>query len=82
MGLEPTTSSLGSWHSTTELLPLAFVFNDFEKSIFALRTIVPHFNRRSDSQGGHSKVDASRPTRSLAPFIFNTLQNTAERPQA
>ena len=22
MGLEPTTSSLGSWHSTTELLPL------------------------------------------------------------
>ena len=23
MGLEPTTSSLGSWHSTTELLPLA-----------------------------------------------------------
>jgi hypothetical protein len=21
MGLEPTTSSLGSWHSTTELLP-------------------------------------------------------------
>jgi hypothetical protein len=23
-GLEPATSSLGSWHSTTELLPLAF----------------------------------------------------------
>jgi hypothetical protein len=23
MGLEPTTSSLGSWHSTTELLPLS-----------------------------------------------------------
>ncbi len=22
MGFEPTTSSLGSWHSTTELLPL------------------------------------------------------------
>ena len=22
-GLEPATSSLGSWHSTTELLPLA-----------------------------------------------------------
>jgi hypothetical protein len=28
-GLEPATSSLGSWHSTTELLPLAFVFNYF-----------------------------------------------------
>ena len=24
-GLEPATSSLGSWHSTTELLPLAFL---------------------------------------------------------
>ena len=23
-GLEPVTSSLGSWHSTTELLPLGF----------------------------------------------------------
>ena len=23
-GVEPATSSLGSWHSTTELLPLAF----------------------------------------------------------
>ena len=23
-GLEPATSSLGSWHSTTELLPLNF----------------------------------------------------------
>ena len=29
-GLEPATSSLGSWHSTTELLPLAFVINDFQ----------------------------------------------------
>ena len=27
MGFEPTTSSLGSWHSTTELLPLRVVFN-------------------------------------------------------
>ena len=25
MGLEPTTSSLGSWHSTTELLPLSWL---------------------------------------------------------
>ena len=25
-GLEPTTSSLGSWHSTTELLPHALLF--------------------------------------------------------
>ncbi len=24
-GLEPATSSLGSWHSTTELLPLALL---------------------------------------------------------
>jgi hypothetical protein len=24
-GVEPATSSLGSWHSTTELLPLAFI---------------------------------------------------------
>ncbi len=27
MGFEPTTSSLGSWHSTTELLPLRSAFN-------------------------------------------------------
>ena len=25
-GLEPATSSLGSWHSTTELLPRSSVF--------------------------------------------------------
>ena len=25
-GFEPATSSLGSWHSTTELLPRSFVF--------------------------------------------------------
>jgi hypothetical protein len=25
-GIEPATSSLGSWHSTAELLPLAFIF--------------------------------------------------------
>ena len=30
-GLEPATSSLGSWHSTTELLPHRFFFNDFQK---------------------------------------------------
>ena len=29
-GLEPATSSLGSWHSTTELLPHALFFNDFQ----------------------------------------------------
>ena len=25
-GLEPATSSLGSWHSTTELLPLSTLY--------------------------------------------------------
>ena len=25
-GVEPATSSLGSWHSTTELLPLTLLF--------------------------------------------------------
>jgi hypothetical protein len=29
-GFEPATSSLGSWHSTTELLPQPFVFNASE----------------------------------------------------
>jgi hypothetical protein len=42
-GLEPATSSLGSWHSTTELLPLAFIFNDFQSQSFSLSTIVPYF---------------------------------------
>src|SRR5271157_6455434 len=28
-GFEPSASSLGSWHSTTELLPLASVFRYF-----------------------------------------------------
>ena len=31
MGLEPTTSSLGSWHSTTELLPLTCRDSDILK---------------------------------------------------
>src|SRR5215467_9905855 len=29
-GLEPATSSLGSWHSTTELLPHCFVSNNLQ----------------------------------------------------
>lgn len=32
MGLEPTTSSLGSWHSTTELLPLAWLLLSINKT--------------------------------------------------
>jgi hypothetical protein len=37
-GLEPATSSLGSWHSTTELLPLACFF--FYLAVFkALRPL-------------------------------------------
>jgi hypothetical protein len=32
-GLEPATSSLGSWHSTTELLPRSLVFNDLRLSV-------------------------------------------------
>ena len=31
-GLEPVTSSLGSWHSTTELLPPEIVFNYLAES--------------------------------------------------
>jgi hypothetical protein len=31
-GLEPATSSLGSWHSTTELLPHACVFSYLPES--------------------------------------------------
>ena len=33
-GFEPATSSLGSWHSTTELLPRSFVFNHFQVAPF------------------------------------------------
>jgi hypothetical protein len=40
-GLEPATSSLGSWHSTTELLPLAFIFNDFHYHVSS-RTLSEH----------------------------------------
>jgi len=40
-GLEPATSSLGSWHSTTELLPrkysliraIAYLSNDYPKEV-------------------------------------------------
>ena len=37
MGLEPTTSSLGSWHSTTELLPLLRVTSVYLNPPCALR---------------------------------------------
>ena len=47
MGLEPTTSSLGSWHSTTELLPLAFVFNHIHKQ-FSSHTLNAHYCITSD----------------------------------
>src|ERR1700722_5944439 len=36
-GVEPATSSLGSWHSTTELLPPA-LFSITSKTAFALHT--------------------------------------------
>ena len=32
-GFEPATSSLGSWHSTAELLPRRFFFNDFRNRV-------------------------------------------------
>ena len=32
-GLEPATSSLGSWHSTTELLPLALFSVSYEQPL-------------------------------------------------
>ena len=49
-GLEPATSSLGSWHSTTELLPHALSFNDFRNQ-FSSRTLIAHYctSRRCSS---------------------------------
>ena len=40
-GFEPATSSLGSWHSTAELLPLSFVIDDFQRP-FPSRTLIEH----------------------------------------
>jgi hypothetical protein len=37
-GVEPATSSLGSWHSTTELLPLTFASNDIRGTVSILNT--------------------------------------------
>jgi hypothetical protein len=34
-GFEPATSSLGSWHSTTELLPRSFNINDFRTAFLS-----------------------------------------------
>jgi hypothetical protein len=42
-GLEPATSSLGSWHSTTELLPpLANLpFNSFQAALSSEQSVYP-----------------------------------------
>ena len=40
-GVEPATSSLGSWHSTTELLPHP-VFSMTSEWSFSFRTLVEH----------------------------------------
>src|SRR5882724_5542120 len=51
-GVEPATSSLGSWHSTTELLPLAFVFNNFWRLLRILNS------KRTASSFYHQFVEA------------------------
>ena len=67
MGLEPTTSSLRSWHSTTELLPLTLPI-----SYFTVRQGLSGFRRQSipstkslESMGSDRKV-TSKTTSKLA----------------
>ena len=35
-GIEPATSSLGSWHSTAELLPLALLYSTMPNDRFTI----------------------------------------------
>ena len=71
-GLEPATSSLGSWHSTTELLPLALLFFYlsvlkglrplYHESIPSITSIQNHgFDRKMDiKQSGKTRFRRSR----------------------
>ena len=40
-GFEPATSSLGSWHSTAELLPRSSVLNSFYRKLFVRAFFIP-----------------------------------------
>src|SRR6202051_4079796 len=59
-GVEPATSSLGSWHSTTELLPLPYFSSTYQFSKDLGRTTASLFRllRPSKTMGFDRKMDS------------------------
>jgi hypothetical protein len=51
-GLEPATSSLGSWHSTTELLPHSGIQPHYSTSICTCVLYLDHFQQGPAGQRG------------------------------
>ena len=66
-GFEPATSSLGSWHSTTELLPLESVFATWLK-LKDLTTVVPVYTVHSLPHVWTPKRTACQTAGNLVPI--------------
>ena len=69
MGFEPTTSSLGSWHSTTELLPLSRL----SRSGFHLNIITPN-RSMAGARLGQASADSEG---TVAPPYFLPRPSTS-----
>ena len=74
MGFEPTTSSLGSWHSTTELLPRSCSFR-----YLTVRQGFSRFSGESipsrksiQTMGSDRKMDSKRRAKTGARTPFNS----------
>ena len=80
-GLEPATSSLGSWHSTTELLPRSFVFRYLTvqqgfgrfpgESILSLQSIQNHGVGSSSDEPPLFDPDPSHNTIKISQLAIN-----------
>src|ERR1035438_8777017 len=76
-GFEPATSSLGSWHSTTELLPLA------ERSLRKVNTEGPCARKSSTSRHPQDSITTAppgnRPTGTFSGHDRYTPANPKDR---
>src|SRR5258708_13799039 len=94
MGLEPTTSSLGSWHSTAELLPLSCLFGclhcpsrvfpgflgpPFERALPLSRQHQHITTRRGPSHDQEVAVARSQPERSSWIYVCQ-IASCSQRP--
>ena len=81
-GFEPLTSSLGSWHSTTELRPQVLVLQGFASSLLvAFSLVATESGRRHNSLARHAlrRHGGCHTPPHLTPDIVTALPRPAKR---